>query len=77
MKTKTVVVNQTKFSDTEFEKSHHSGVGDNWGCVAVAIRPDVVGVRHTRDQSKTTIEYTREEWVAFIKGVKDGQFDLK
>lgn len=43
----------------------------------VAIRPDVVAVRHTRDPAKTTFEYTRGEWEAFIDGVKKGEFDLK
>jgi len=43
----------------------------------VAIRPDVVAVRHTRDPAKTTFEYTRGELEAFIDGVKKGEFDLK
>jgi hypothetical protein len=77
MKTKTVapVVNQTKFLDEEFKKSSHTG-GDRWACVEVAIRSNVIGVRHTRDASKTTLEYSHEEWDAFIKGAKEGQFDL-
>ena len=76
MERKVIVVNQTQFKDSEFMKSSHTG-GDRWACVEVAIRPTVVGVRHTRDPLKTTLEYTPDEWKAFIKGVKEGQFDLK
>jgi len=76
MSTKNAVVNQTRFDDEEFKKSTHTG-GDRWACVQVAMRPDVVAVRHTRDPAKTTLEYTPAEWAAFIKGVKEGQFDLK
>jgi len=70
------VVNQTPFAESEFKKSSYTGQG-RWSCVEVAIRPDVVGVRHTRDPQKTTLEYSRAEWKAFIKGAKEGQFDLK
>jgi len=75
MKTKNPVVNQTQFDDGEFRKSSHTGT-DRWACVSVARRPDVIAVRHTRDPSKTTLEFTHEEWGAFIKGVKDGEFNL-
>jgi hypothetical protein len=37
----------------------------------------LVLVRDTKDRSKPAHEFTREEWVAFIKGVKAGEFDLK
>jgi len=70
-------VNHTKFDDGEFKKSSHTGQIGGWSCVEVAIRPDIVAVRHTRDPAKTTLEYSRNEWEAFIKGVKEGQFDLK
>lgn len=71
-----LVVNQTQFGNSEFKKSTHTGT-DRWACVEVAIRPGVIAVRHTRDPQHTTLEYTPEEWEAFIKGVKEGQFDLK
>ena len=70
------VVNHTKFDDSEFQTSS-STRRITRQCVMVAIRPDVVAVRHTRDPAKTTFEYTRGEWEAFIDGVKKGEFDLK
>jgi hypothetical protein len=45
-------------------------------CVAVAIGKDVVAVRDTKDRDSATLQYTHEEWDAFIKGVKAGEFDL-
>ena len=76
MQTKNAVVNQTKFDDAEFQTSS-STRRITHQCVMVAIRPDVVAVRHTRDPEKTTLEYTHGEWEAFIDGVKKGEFDLK
>ncbi|MFA4846571.1 MAG: DUF397 domain-containing protein [Patescibacteria group bacterium] len=46
-------------------------------CVSVAITSDKVGVRDTKDPSKTTLTFTHDEWTAFIDGVKKGEFDLK
>jgi hypothetical protein len=35
-----------------------------------------VAVRDTKNQSKGPLIYSPEEWDAFVKGVKAGQFDL-
>ena len=48
-----------------------------WFCVSVKITDKEVMVRDTKDPKKTTLSYTREEWQAFIKGVKKGEFDLR
>lgn len=45
-------------------------------CVAVKIDPDKVGVRDSKDPNDTTLEFSHEEWNAFITGVKSGEFDL-
>jgi hypothetical protein len=37
--------------------------------VSVAITEEAIYVRDTKDQSKTTLHFTRSEWVAFLKGV--------
>lgn len=66
-----------KFSDSDFKKSTHSPHGNLPGrCVSVAISSEGVGIRDTKDPSKTTLVYNRDEWKAFIAGVKDGEFDL-
>ena len=76
MQTNNPVVNYTKFDDSEFKKSSKTARITHQ-CVLVAIRPDVVAVRHTRDPNKTTLEYTHGEWDAFLDGVKKGEFDLE
>ncbi len=45
-------------------------------CVAVSISKNNVLVKHFY-KSEPIIEFTRDEWDAFIKGVKDGEFDLE
>jgi hypothetical protein len=69
------VINTVNFRDNEFKLSSYTGI-DRYACVMVARRPDVIGVRHSRDAGKTTLEFTPDEWKAFIQGVKDGEFDI-
>jgi Domain of unknown function (DUF397) len=46
-------------------------------CVLVALLPgETVGVRNSRDD-KDAHTYTREEWTAFIAGIKNGAFDYR
>lgn len=63
-------------NDSDFIKSEAS-----WGyvqnCVSVAIKPEGVAVRDTKDHGKATQFYTHNEWKAFTEGVKSGQFDIK
>lgn len=66
---------QQPFKDHEFRKSTDSGLGDNWGCVEVAQRPDIVALRSTTDPEKHALYFTRDEWAAFIAGAKRGEFD--
>lgn len=56
-------------------KSSHSGAN----CVEVAIpaEADTILVRDTKDRSKSPHTFTRDEWAAFIKGVKAGEFDIE
>ena len=44
-------------------------------CVSIKIG-DKVQVRNTEDPSKKTLDFSRDEWAAFIKGVKLGEFDV-
>ena len=58
-----------------FKKSSFSA--QNGGCVEAALSPSGgVFVRDTKDRNKTAHEYTAIEWDAFIKGAKNGEFDL-
>jgi hypothetical protein len=50
----------------------------NFGsCVEVGEAPDgAVIVRDTKDpERRVALTFTREEWVAFVQGVKAGEFD--
>ena len=61
--------------DARWRKSRHSDTEQ--GCVETAFLPDGhVGVRDSKDRSGPALVYTPKEWNAFIKGAKDGEFDL-
>jgi hypothetical protein len=48
----------------------------NGNCVEVKPLPGgTVAVRNSRNQRGPLLEYTRDEWEAFIGGVKNGEFD--
>jgi Domain of unknown function (DUF397) len=48
------------------------------GCVEVAHLADGrVAIRDSKDVRKAAHVFDREEWSAFITGVKNGEFDLK
>jgi len=38
--------------------------------------PGIVAVRDTKDRDGGTLVYTSAEWLAFVGGVKDGEFDI-
>jgi hypothetical protein len=50
---------------------------DGGQCVETAFLPDGrVALRHSKDPDGSILIYTRREWDAFLKGAKDGEFDL-
>jgi len=55
----------------DFRISSFSGGGN---CVAVAIGAKVL-VRRSDPPDGAALEFTRDEWDAFVKGVKNGEFD--
>lgn len=61
-------------ADAEFTISSFCHEG---GCVAVA--PDSAGgvkVRSSKEADGAVLSFSREEWVAFIAGVRNGEFDV-
>ena len=64
-----------KVSKGDFRTSSWTG-GVIARCVNVAITPAGVAVRDTKDPQKTTLYFKRDEWEAFVRGVKSGEFDL-
>lgn len=48
----------------------------NGNCVQVANLPDrMVGVRHSNDPDGPVLRFTPEEWRAFARGVRMGEFE--
>ena len=45
------------------------------GCIEIAIGGDHVVVRRSADPDGPHVTLTRDEWLAFVGGVKDGDFD--
>ncbi|WP_433243452.1 DUF397 domain-containing protein [Streptosporangium sp. CA-135522] len=64
---------QPDLSGAQWRKSSLSGDGPS--CVEVAFVNDVVAVRDTKDREGGTLVFHRDEWVAFIGGIKSGDFD--
>jgi hypothetical protein len=57
---------------TEFRTSSFCSGG---ACVEVGMLPrGAVAVRDSKDRSSELI-FTADEWVAFVAGVKNGEFD--
>ncbi|WP_297499932.1 DUF397 domain-containing protein [Pseudonocardia sp.] len=57
-----------------FRRSSSCSVGT---CVEVArsVR-DVILVRDSKDTTRAPLSFTKGEWIAFVEGVKNGEFDL-
>ena len=48
----------------------------NGNCVEVASLPDgQIGVRNSRDAEGAVLQFTSDEWQAFIGGAHNGEFD--
>lgn len=46
------------------------------GCVEVAMVDNQVAVRSSRDPQGPILQFTADEWKAFLKGVWGGEFDM-
>jgi len=58
-----------------WRKSRHSA--NEEGCVETAFLADGrIAVRDSKDRKGPALIYTPREWDAFVKGAKDGEFDL-
>jgi hypothetical protein len=59
-------------TDEEFRRSSFCG---NGACVQVAVDGDAVQVRDSKDPGGPVLEFTADEWAAFLDGAKGGEFD--
>jgi predicted secreted Zn-dependent protease len=55
-----------------WRKSAASGGGN---CVEVGFTEEVVLIRNSKAPSGPVVSFSRSEWVAFLVGVRDGEFD--
>lgn len=60
-------------SDHDFGKSSWSKNNPKT-CVLVAIKPEGVAVRDSKDNTKQTLFFSHDEWSAFVNGVKGNEF---
>lgn len=44
-------------------------------CVEIAETPDVIGVRDSKNPGDAVLAYPVNRWIAFLHGVKLGEFD--
>jgi hypothetical protein len=56
-----------------WHKSSRSGAAGH--CVEVAETATAVYVRDSKDVAGPMLRFAAPEWVAFVKGVRDGEFD--
>jgi hypothetical protein len=53
-----------------------SASSGNGTCVETAsVRTDEILVRNSRDSEGPVLAFTKAEWIAFVAGVKAGEFD--
>jgi Domain of unknown function (DUF397) len=45
------------------------------GCVEVAFVEDRVAVRDSKQRGGPVLVFTAQEWAAFLRGVRDGEFE--
>lgn len=57
----------------EWFKSSFSSAGDN--CVEVRFAEDGVAVRNSKSPLAGAVDFTYDEWSAFLAGVRNGEFD--
>ena len=63
------------FAGASWRKSSRSGpYSDN--CVEVAFLGDTVAIRDSKDPAGAVLVFAPGEWLAFVGGAKDGDFDL-
>lgn len=68
-------MDQSHSGEVMWRKSTYSEASSG-GCVEVAFSGGFVLVRDTKDRAAGFLRFMGEEWVAFVAGVKDGEFEL-
>jgi len=65
--------------DKNFKKSSFSqyGDGNNMHCVEVKRADGGIFVRDSKNPDGGMLEFTRDEWKAFLKGASAGEFNVR
>ncbi|NUR73358.1 MAG: DUF397 domain-containing protein [Hamadaea sp.] len=58
-------------SSLDWRKSRRCDAGT---CVEVASLKDEIVIRDSKDPDGPVLHFTRDEWTAFVDGVRDGDF---
>ncbi|MEX5632617.1 DUF397 domain-containing protein [Parafrankia sp. FMc2] len=56
---------------------YKSSASGKENCVEVARRSAFVLVRDSKNRDGAVLRFTAQEWVAFLEGVRGGEFDLE
>jgi hypothetical protein len=56
------------------KSSYSSGNGGN--CVEVSTGADTVAVRDSKDVTGPELDFTGQAWLAFVRGIKNGEFGI-
>ena len=64
-----------KVRDNDFHKSEASSPFWAFGCVEVAIKPEGIAVRDSKNRAEGILFFTHLEWACFLKGVANHEFD--
>lgn len=64
-----IIIQGKKFKKSSFSPSGRYCVGVSFG--------KNISIVNTKHSEKGTISFTKEEWNAFILGVKNSEFDIK
>lgn len=60
----------------EWHKASRSNGNGGNNCVEVAILPNGVAVRDSKNRDGPVLYFTRAEWTAFLSGARAGEFDI-
>lgn len=56
--------------------AHISSFCTAGSCLGVSLEGDTVAISNRSDPEGPTVQCRRDEWAAFLAGVKAGEFDL-
>lgn len=57
---------------TSWRRAAFCGTGE---CVEVAARDGLIMVRDSKDPDGAILRCSEQEWLAFVSGIKSGEFD--